>query len=71
MAEKGVMVMVSVDVAPRPPVVMLVIWYRRLFVLTVAVLGSSLLGWIGYEKGELNTNKECILESCNVYSYVK
>ena len=70
MAEEGVMVMVSVDVAARPPVVMLVIWYR-VFVLTVAVLGSSLLGWIGYEKGELNTNKECILESCNVYSYVK
>ena len=76
------MMMVScVDVAARPPVVMLVIWYRLL--LTVAVLGSSflgtlflgssflgssLLGRIGYEKEVLNTNKSNsgMLESCNV-----
>ena len=77
MRKEGVMMMVScVDVAARPPVVMLVIWYRLL--LTVAVLGSSFLGnsflgsslldRIGYEKEVLTTNKSNsgMLESCNV-----
>ena len=44
--EEGVMVMVScVDVAARPPVVMLVIWYRLL--LTVGALFLGALCWIG------------------------